>query len=178
MNKGNWYILKVVPGKERKICDTMNHEVTQGKLKHVRKFVCPTEIEVVQLTSKKVEREKVIYSGYLYFESDSDITEDTLQSISLGEGVTSLMGNRYPIRLRDKDIIRILMDDRLEDHQTSQSGLFNVGDDITINNGPFKTFTGIVKSINDDMIGVEVKIFGRSNLIDLKSNEIERYHGS
>lgn len=177
MNNSSWYILKVAPGKERKLCDELNFEVDHHKIGYVKKFVCPLEKEVTQNKTKNTIRDKVIYPGYLYFESDADITNDTLKSISQYEGVMSLMGDKTPIKLRDKDVIRILMDDNLEIHQGEKDKLFNVGDEVTIINGPFKTFRGIVQGTNDDVIEVEVKIFGRTNLIELKIFEIERYFG-
>ena len=64
----NWYIVKVMPGKERSLTEQFNKEISIGKIKNINRFVCPTEKNLVIVKNKKVLREKVIYSGYLYFE--------------------------------------------------------------------------------------------------------------
>ena len=64
-----WYVVKVLPGKERSLNEQFNKDIELGRIPNIVRFVCPTEKEMVVLKSKKVLREKVLYSGYLYFES-------------------------------------------------------------------------------------------------------------
>ena len=62
-----WYIVKVMPGKERSLTEDFNKQILQKKIENIIRFVCPTEKEMVVVKNKKILREKVLYSGYLYF---------------------------------------------------------------------------------------------------------------
>ena len=72
----SWYVVKVLPGKERSLSEQFNKEIELGRIKNISRFVCPTEKEFVALKNKKVLREKVLYSGYLYFESIKNLEND------------------------------------------------------------------------------------------------------
>ena len=62
-----WYVIKVLPGKERQLNDQYNMQISLGNIKNIVRFICPTDSELVMVKNKKVLREKVIYNGYLYF---------------------------------------------------------------------------------------------------------------
>ena len=57
----NWYVVKVMPGKERSLTEQFNKEIGLGKIKNILRFICPTEKELVTVKNKKVTREKVLY---------------------------------------------------------------------------------------------------------------------
>ncbi len=168
-----WYLVKVLPGKERQLSDEFNRQISLEKLKNVNRFVCPTEKHQVTVRNKKMIREKVIYSGYLYFETPKLLNEDELKTISLTQNIMGMMGNRMPVLLREDDIMKILKDDVLERHVDSKLLRYNVGETIIVNDGPFSTFEGVVSEIKeDDKIDIEIKIFGRTNTITLNLNQI------
>ena len=106
----------MLPGKERSLAEEFNKNISQGKMNSVTRFVCPTEKQVVVVRNKKAIREKVLYSGYLYFESPKPLNEDELKTISLFPNIMGMGGNRLPIELRESDVRRILKDDVLEIH--------------------------------------------------------------
>jgi transcription antitermination factor NusG len=68
-----WYVIKVTPGKERQLNEQFNTQIGLGKIGFIDRFVCPMEKEFVVVRKKKVLREKVIYNGYLYFESQNQL---------------------------------------------------------------------------------------------------------
>ena len=85
-----WYVIKVMPGKERQLNEQFNTQIGLGKIGFIDRFVCPMEKEFVVLRKKKVSREKIIYNGYeiLYqfkdvynLEDISKITEYKVQTI-------------------------------------------------------------------------------------------------
>ena len=78
-----WYVVKVLPGKERSLTEQFNKDIGLGRINKIVRFVCPTEKEFVVVKNKKVIREKVLYSGYLYFESLKQLENDDLKIISL-----------------------------------------------------------------------------------------------
>jgi transcriptional antiterminator NusG len=169
-----WYLVKVLPGKERSLAEEFNKYISLGKMNSITRFVCPTEKNVVVVRNKKAIREKVLYSGYLYFETPKKLNEDELKTISLLPNIMGMGGNRVPIELRDSDIKRILVDKVLEQHVDSKKLKYSIGDQITVTEGPFSSFEGIISEINGEKVSIEVKIFGRNTAVELTLNQISK----
>jgi len=170
----SWYVVKVLPGKERSLTEQFNKEISLGKIKNIARFVCPTEKEFVAVKKKKVLREKVLYSGYLYFEAVSKLTDDELKGIALIPNIMGMMGDKTPVQLRESDIRRILKDDSLEEHIDSKKLKYVLGEQVKIKEGPFASFEGVISDLKGDKVDVQVKIFGRNNLVTLNINQIEK----
>jgi len=41
--QNNWYLVKVLPGKERQLTEQYNKEISLGKIPNILRFVCPLE---------------------------------------------------------------------------------------------------------------------------------------
>jgi transcriptional antiterminator NusG len=172
--ESNWYVVKVLPGKERTLTEQFNKEIGLGRITNIVRFVCPTEKEFVAIKNKKVLREKVLYSGYLYFESASNLNKDELKSISLIQNIMGMIGERIPVKLRESDIRRILKDDTLEEHIDSKKLKYISGEMVRVNEGPFSSFQGTISEVKGDKVDVEIKIFGRNTAVSLMLSQIEK----
>jgi transcriptional antiterminator NusG len=169
-----WYIVKVMPGKERSLTEDFNKQILQEKIKNIIRFVCPTEKEFVIVKNKKVLREKVLYSGYLYFETPTKLGESDLKTIAHLPNIMGMMGDKTPVLLRDSDIRRILKDDSLDNHIESKRTKYSSGDKVMVSDGPFNGFEGIISEINGEKVSVEVRIFGRNTPVELTLTQIEK----
>ena len=169
-----WYVVKVLPGKERSLTEQFNKDIGLGRINKIVRFVCPTEKEFVVVKNKKIIREKVLYSGYLYFESLKQLENDDLKVISLIPNIMGMMGDRMPMLLKENDVRRILKDDTLEEHIESKKLKFDNGELIIVCDGPFKDFNGIIKELKGDRVDVEIKIFGRNTAVSLLLTQIEK----
>jgi transcriptional antiterminator NusG len=172
--ESNWYVVKVLPGKERSLNEDFNKQISLGKIKNVVRFVCPTEKHFVVVKNKKVLREKVLYSGYLYFEATNKLEEPELKTISLIPNIMGMMGDRMPVLLKEADVRRILKDDTLEEHIESKKLKYIIGERVVISEGPFSSFEGVISDVKGDKVDVEVKIFGRNTAVSLTLNQIEK----
>ena len=170
----NWYVVKVLPGKERTLTEQFNKEILLGKIKNINRFICPTEKEFVSLKNKKVLRDKVLYSGYLYFETPTKLGESDLKTIAHLPNIMGMMGDKTPVLLRDSDIRRILKDDSLDNHIESKRTKYSSGDKVMVSDGPFNGFEGIISEINGEKVSVEVRIFGRNTPVELTLTQIEK----
>ena len=112
-----WYVVKVMPGKERQLSEQFNTQINTGKITFIDRFVCPMDKEFVVVRKKKVLREKIIYNGYLYFESSKELTEDQLKNIAAYPSIMGMLGDKKPRKMRDQDILKILKDESLEEHK-------------------------------------------------------------
>lgn len=170
----NWYVVKVIPGKERSLTEQFNKEISMGRIDNINRFICPTEKEFVVVRKKKVLREKVIYSGYLYFESTKKLAEEDLKVISAIPNIMGMMGDRMPLLLNNTDVRRILKDDTLDEHIESKKLKFTLGENIIVKDGPFNNFNGTIKEMNGDKVNVEIKIFGRNTAVSLSLDQIQK----
>lgn len=169
-----WYIVKVMPGKERSLTEDFNKQILQKKIENIIRFVCPTEKEMVVVKNKKILREKVLYSGYLYFETPTKLEDSQLKTIAHIPNIMGMMGDKTPRLLRDSDIRRILKDDTLDEHIEAKRTKYLSGDKVMVADGPFQGFEGIISEINGDRISLEVKIFGRNTPVELTLSQIEK----
>lgn len=170
----SWYVVKVMPGKERQLNEQFNQQINLGRIKNILRFICPTEKEFIIVKNKKVLREKVIYSGYLYFESPKKLVEDELKEIALIPNIMGMMGDRRPLLMGEGDIKRILKDEALEDHIETKKLKYCIGERVKISDGPFQTFEGIISEIKGEKLVLEVKIFGRNTNVELTLLQIEK----
>jgi transcriptional antiterminator NusG len=172
--ENQWYLVKVLPGKERSLRDEFNKHIEQGKIKNVSRFVCPTEKEIKVVKNKKVIRDKVLYSGYLYFETGKKLEIDELKVLAGLNGLMGMMGDRTPIILRDSDVKRILIDNQLTEHNESKRLSYQVGEEVIVIDGPFNTFNGKISEIHGEKVSLEIKIFGRNTNVELTLSQIEK----
>lgn len=169
-----WYLLKVLPGKERSLNEYFNQQISLGKINNIKRFICPTEKEFVTVRNKKVLREKVIYSGYLYFESETKLTDDELKEISTTQNVMGILGDKVPVLLRETDVKRIIKDEILEELAEKKKSLYNIGDKVVICEGPFASFRGTISKVEHEKVDVQVLIFGRYNDVTLTLLQIKK----
>ena len=170
----NWYVVKVLPGKERTLTEQFNKEISLGKIKNINRFICPLEKEFVSVKNKKVLRDKVLYSGYLYFECGKRLNDEELKSLTGLPNIMGMGGDRTPVLLRESDIKRILKDDTLENHVESKKLKYIKGEVVKVIEGPFASFDGIISEIKGDKVDIEIKIFGRNTAVSLTLNQIEK----
>jgi len=170
--EGFWYLVKVLPGKERQLEEQFNTEIELGNLTTVKRFVCPMEKQLKVIKNKKVIRERVIYTGYLYFETDHLLDIDELKYLSYLPNIMSILGDKKPVRLRDKEI-QLVLNQKTDDVLNSQVE-YTVGDAIKVIDGPFNTFEGEVALIESNRIDVNVRIFGRDTKVSLTKEQIEK----
>ncbi len=170
----NWYVVKVIPGKERSLAEQFNREIKLNRISNIERFICPTEKEFVVVKKKKVLRQKVIYSGYLYFESNKRLSDQELKVISSIPNIMGMMGDKTPLLLSGVDVRRILKDDTLEEHIENKKLKYVIGETIIVTDGPFNSFQGNILEMNGDKVSVEIKIFGRNTAVSLSLDQIQK----
>ena len=168
-----WYLVKVLPGKERQLETQFNEEISMGRINHIKHFHCPIEKQIKVVAKKKKIIDKVIYTGYLYLEAEMLLDEDQLKYISILPGIMGILGDRKPVLLRESEVKKILQ--KGNDDVVTSSITYRKDESVRIIDGPFNTFEGIVSDVKDNKVDVEVRIFGRVTSVNLDINQIEKY---
>jgi transcription termination/antitermination protein NusG len=174
-----WYVLRVVSGKERKLKEYLDLEVRRNSWGHIiSQILCPMEKIVKMAAGKRSERDRILYPGYILLEAATGKLDDNIVSaVASLNGVIHFLGKENPISLRKSEVNKMFgkMDEVAEmGGMGSQSYL--VGEIIKIIDGPFNDFNGTIQEVNDEKkkMKVEVKIFGRSQPVDLNYIQVEK----
>lgn len=169
-----WYVLKVLSGKENTMTEQLNQQISLGRIKNIIRFICPVEKEYITFNKKKVLRSKVIYNGYIYFESKNKLNEDELKDFSTVPNIISMFGSKIPLLLNKSDVEKILKDEILDEHIEMKKLRYHINELVIVNDGAFKTFEGVISKINEDKVDVDIKIFGRTTTVSLNKEQIEK----
>ena len=175
-----WYVLRVVSGKERKVKEYLDKEISRGGWGEIVKQVfLPVEKVYKVQNGKKVMRERNYYPGYVMIEvSEGKLNDDLRDTIKNTTNVIHFLGKENPIALRKSEVNKMLgkMDEMAEGGGVSMSEPFIVGETIKIIEGPFNDFNGVIEEVNDEKkkLKVQVKIFGRATPVELSYMQVEK----
>ena len=175
-----WYVLRVVSGKERKIKEYLDKEISRSEWRQVVKQIfLPVEKVYKVVSGKKVMRERNYYPGYVMIEiEDGKLRDDLRDTIKNVPNVIHFLGKEDPIALRKAEVNKMLgkMDEMAEAGGLSMSEPFIIGETIKIIEGPFNDFNGVIEEVNDEKkkLKVTVKIFGRSTPVELNYMQVEK----
>ncbi len=98
-------------------------------------------------------------------------------------GVTGFVGNAHePFPLTIDEVTKILMADQPQPDGTPKPAIevkvldFEVGDSVTVIDGPFATLQATINEINADSQKVKglVEIFGRETPVELSFSQIQK----
>ena len=167
----NWYTLRVISGKEKKIKDAILSEVANASVQdRIQDVLVPTENIVEMRDGKKKVKERVFFPGYILVQLDMD--KDTRYLLENVNGVIAFVGPKgNPQSLKPDEAKRFLADYDGGDGplKTTEVAPYKVGDSVKVMDGPFMDFSGFVQEVNNDKqkLKVLVSIFGRQTPVEL-----------
>jgi len=177
-NVKKWYVLRAIGGKEKKVKEYIDNEVTRLKLEEfVSQVLIPTE-KVYQIRSgKKISKERTFFPGYVLIEAA--LVGEIPHLLRNIPNVIGFLGSQdgEPVPLRKSEINRIL--GKVDELNASDEELnvpFFVGESVKVIDGPFNSFTGIIEEVNEEKkkLKVMVKIFGRKTPLELSFMQVEK----
>lgn len=173
-----WYVLRVVNGKEKKVKQYIESEITRlGMNDYVSQVLIPMEKVIQVRNGKKVAKERNIFPGYIMLEGV--LVGEIPHVIKNVTGVIGFLGskNGEAVPLRLAEINRILGKvDEMAGNEETMVHSFVVGETVKVIDGPFNTFSGVIEEINEEKkkLKVMVKIFGRKTPLELNYMQVEK----
>ncbi len=174
-----WYVIRAIGGKEKKVKEHIESEVTQRDLQeYISQVLIPME-KVYQIRNgKKIQKERNFFPGYILIEA-AMIGEipHILKNVSNVIGFLGEKKGGDPIPMRMSEVNRILGKvDELAERAEDMNIPYNIGESIKVTDGPFNGFTGIIEEINSEKkkLKVMVKIFGRKTPLELGFMQVEK----
>lgn len=173
----NWYTLRVISGKEKKIKENILYEVQDAGIESmVENILVPTENVVEMKDGKKKIKEKVFFPGYLLIQLD--VNKESKYVVENTSGVMKFIGSAgSPEPLRSSEVQRFLgnYDGGDGPLKVTEAAPFKVGDSVKVVDGPFLDFSGVVQEVNNEKnkLKVSVSIFGRPTPVELDYLQVE-----
>ena len=172
----NWYTLRVISGKERKIKENLLFELDfQNLSSEVKDIMVPSENIVEMKEGKKRVKRKVFFPGYILINMSE--SKEAKYLIENTDGVINFVGpNGEPQALKEHEISRIIGEVEGRDGREVVIAPYKVGDSVKVTDGPFADFTGFVNEVNNEKqkVKVSVSIFGRPTPIELNFLQVEK----
>ncbi len=172
-----WYIVRAQSNRERSVSERIVKDGETGDLMgKIGRVIVPTEKSFHLKNGKKVQREKVMYPGYIFVETNA--VGELKYYLKGVNGATGFLTSRDKTiqSLTQGEVDRMLGIQKEKEVVAEQFDHFISGESVKVLDGPFTGFTGTVESIKDQKVKVEVMIFGRKNLVELSALQIEKHN--
>ncbi|MDY0816752.1 transcription termination/antitermination protein NusG [Kitasatospora purpeofusca] len=185
---GEWYVIHTYAGYENRVKQNLEQRAVSL---NVEEYIFQAEVpqeEVVQIKNgdrKTIRQNKL--PGYVLVRLD--LTPESWGVVRNTPGVTGFVGNAYdPYPLTLDEVVKMLAPD-VERQAAKDAGKpspvkpseiqvldFEVGDSVTVTDGPFATLQATINEINPDSKKVKglVEIFGRETPVELSFDQIQK----
>ncbi|WP_037912296.1 transcription termination/antitermination protein NusG [Actinacidiphila yeochonensis] len=187
---GEWYVIHTYAGYENRVKANLEQRAVSL---NVEEYIYQAEVpqeEVVQIKNgdrKTIRQNKL--PGYVLVRMD--LTNESWGVVRNTPGVTGFVGNAYdPYPLTLDEIVKMLAPEveaaaeaaaiaegTAQPRRVEVQVLdFEVGDSVTVTDGPFATLQATINEINADSKKVKglVEIFGRETPVELSFDQIQK----
>ena len=171
-----WYSVSVLSNFEKKIAEQIKQAVVENDLEdEIDEVLVPTEEVIEVRRGKKVTTERRFMPGYVLVHMEmSDQGYHLINSINRVTGFLGPQGR--PMPMRDAEVNQIL--NRVEEGVEAPRTLitFEVGETVSVTDGPFEGFDGQVEGVDDEnqRLKVSVSIFGRATPVELEFTQVSK----
>ncbi len=188
---GEWYVIHTYAGYENRVKSNLEQRAVSLNVEdYIYQAEVPQE-EVVQIKNgdrRTVRQNKL--PGYVLVRMD--LTNESWGVVRNTPGVTGFVGNAYdPYPLTLDEVTKMLAPEVEEQATAAEGGEggaapkrkvevqvldFEVGDSVTVTDGPFATLQATINEINPDSKKVKglVEIFGRETPVELSFDQIQK----
>ncbi len=172
-----WYVVRAVSGKEKKVKELLESEMSSTLKDYVFQVLIPTE-KVYQIRNgKKISKERSYFPGYVLIEAI--LVGEVPHIIKNMTNVIGFLGTKEgtPVPLRPNEMNRILGKvDEISEKEEEINVPYIVGETVKVIDGPFNGFSGVIEHINEEKkkLKVIVKIFGRRTPLELGFLQVEK----
>ncbi len=176
-----WYAVQTTAGHENKVKGLVQRKIDADpaapEARAIRQVLVPTQ-EVVEIKNgKKVTVERKTFPGYVLVEMV--LNQETGHEVGAIQGVIKFVGHgKDPQPLRQDEVNRLLgIVEEAAEAAPREEIPFLVGQAVTITEGPFTDFNGVVEEVMPDKgkVRVSVSLFGRPTSVELDYLQLKGY---
>ncbi|WP_417809694.1 transcription termination/antitermination protein NusG [Thioclava sp.] len=173
-----WYSVSVLSNFEKKVAEGIRQAVIdQGLEDQIEEVLVPTE-EVIEIRrGKKVTSERRFMPGYVLVRME--MTDKGYHLVNSLNRVTGFLGPQgRPMPMGDAEVNRILsrVDETGEAAAPRNLIFFEIGENVSVTDGPFEGFSGMVEEVDEaaSRLKVTVSIFGRPTPVELEFTQVQK----
>ncbi len=172
-----WYVVHAYSNYESHVKKALEERIIHAGLQDkFGEVLVPTE-EVVEIREgQKRKSDRKFFPGYVLVQMEMD--EDSWHLVKNVPRVMGFIGgsNEKPAPISDREADAILQRVREGVDKPRPKILFEPGEVIRINSGPFNDFNGVVEEVDYEKskMRVSVLIFGRSTPVELEFGQVEK----
>ena len=175
---GDWYVIHSYAGYEKKVKGNLANRIhTLNMEEYIFQVEVPEEevMEVKNGARKMVKRN--IYPGYVLVRMD--LTDESWSVVRNTPGVTGFVGNAHnpsPLSMDEVEKILAPRPKKAVDKADIKFVDFEVGESVTVMDGPFATLPASISEIMPEQakLKVLVSIFGRETPVELSFNQVQK----
>ncbi|GAA0996512.1 transcription termination/antitermination protein NusG [Acrocarpospora macrocephala] len=179
---GEWYVIHSYAGYENRV--KQNIESRTGSL-NMEDFIFQVEVPTHTVTEfkggKKTPIKERVLPGYVLVRMD--LTDESWAAVRNTPGVTGFVGlSNKPSPLNLDEVAKLLAPEPTEEVKkasakaTASTVEFEIGESVTVMDGPFATLPASVSEISPESqkLKVLVSIFGRETPVELSFNQVSK----
>jgi len=175
---GDWYVIHSYAGYEKKVKGNLANRIQSLNMEEYIFQVEVPEEEVMEVKNgarKMVKRN--IYPGYVLVRMD--LTDESWSVVRNTPGVTGFVGNAHnpsPLSMDEVEKILAPRPQKKADKADIKFVDFEVGESVTVMDGPFATLPASISEIMPEQakLKVLVSIFGRETPVELSFAQVQK----
>ena len=175
---GDWYVIHSYAGYEKKVKGNLANRIQSLNMEdYIFQIEVPEEevMEIKNGARKMVKRN--IYPGYVLVRMD--LTDESWSVVRNTPGVTGFVGNAHnpsPLSMDDVEKILAPRPQKKADKADIKFVDFEVGESVTVMDGPFATLPASISEIMPEQVKLKVlvSIFGRETPVELSFNQVQK----
>jgi len=173
----HWYVVHAYSNYEMRVKAAIEERIERlGLQKYFGSIMIPTEEVVEMREGQKRKSTRKFFPGYVLVEME--MNDESWQLVKNTQRVLGFIGGKSdsPAPITEKEVAAIM--GRMEEgiDAPRPKVLFDVGEVVRVNDGPFVDFNGVVEEVNYEKskLLVAVQIFGRSTPVELEFFQVEK----
>ena len=172
-----YYVIQAFSNCEKKVKAALEERINMSGLTEMfGDIMIPTEQVTELKKGQKKQMERKFFPGYMLVQME--MNDDTWHLVRKTPNVMGFMGGtrNKPAPLSEDELNRITNRVERTTEQPVFKTIFESGETVRINDGPFNDFSGIVEEVDyeKNLIKVSVSIFGKSTPVELNFSQVEK----
>ncbi|QAY64416.1 transcription termination/antitermination protein NusG [Xylanimonas allomyrinae] len=186
---GDWYVIHSYAGYENRVKANLENRIQSLNMED---YIFQIEVPMEEVTEIKNAQKKIVrrvrIPGYVLVRMD--LTDESWGAVRHTPGVTGFVGHTHqPVPLTLDEVFSMLAPTMLEAPSAGKPAAgaakakaatvvvdFEVGESVTVTDGPFDTLPATISEINIEAqkLKVLVSIFGRETPVELSFNQVAK----
>ncbi len=172
-----WFVVHAYSGFEKQVMRSLQERVRLAAMEdQFGEILVPTEDVIEMKNGVKRKTERKFFPGYVLVQME--MNDATWHLVKECPKVMGFIGGKAdkPAPITDREADVILNRIRTTVDAPRPKTLFEPGEVVRVNDGPFADFNGTVEEVNyeKNRLRVAVMIFGRSTPVELEFTQVEK----